>query len=194
MRSITVTEFDTLFTEAFLASDEDLPRIGQSPASFGGQSFHYGVEAPDRAGVYVLIFEYRNHLHPLYVGYGRSIRDAIGDVLSERDALNRLAHGFYWKPVASEADGRRLAERLVMALRPHFNTVGLAASGREAAEPHREVTTRRVETGLIGEAERTSAHKPHSWRSPTPSRPYQAQAKPTSGSKSSPPTAPSAQP
>ena len=66
---------------------------------------------------------------------------AIGDVLSERDALHRLAHGFYWKPVASEADGRRLVERLIMALRPHFNTVDLTACGREAAEPPREVTT-----------------------------------------------------
>lgn len=80
-----------------------------------------------------------------------------------------------------------------MALRPHFNTVDLAAYGREAAEPHREVTTRRVETGLIGEAERTTAHKSRSWRSPTPSRPYQAQARPTNGSKSNPtvPSAPS---
>ncbi|WP_284543021.1 hypothetical protein [Pleomorphomonas sp. T1.2MG-36] len=183
-------EFDSLFTEAFLASDENLPRIGQSPASFGGQSFHYGVEAPDRAGVYILIFEYRNHLHPLYVGYGRSIRAAIGDVLSERDALHRLAHGFYWKPVASEADGRRLVERLIMALRPHFNTVDLAACGREAAEPPREVTTRRVETGLIGEAERTTAQNPRSWRSSTASRPFQTQARPTNGS-TPPPAFPS---
>ena len=103
MRTITVMEFDTLFSEAVLASDEDLPRIGQSPASFGGRTFHYGVEAPDRAGVYVLIFEYQNRLHPLYVGHGRSIRAAIGDVLSNHDALKRLAHGFYWTPVASEA-------------------------------------------------------------------------------------------
>lgn len=116
-------EIDTLLAEAILASEETLPRIGQSPASFAGRTFHYGVEAPERRGVFVLVFEYENRIHPLYVGEGRSIRSAIAEALSERDALRRLTHGFYWAPTASDSDSHHLARHLILALQPHFNAV-----------------------------------------------------------------------
>ena len=176
-------EFDTPITETFLASNVELPRIGQSPASFGGRTFHYGVEAPDRAGVYVLIFEYQNRLHPLYVGHGRSIRAAIGDVLSNHDALKRLAHGFYWTPVASEADGRRVAEHLIMALQPHFNAADAVARGQDAASPRREMPACRMAPDPIGEDGRTTARQMRSWPPCGLRRPYRAPAKPAIRSK-----------
>lgn len=176
-------ELDTLFTEAFLSSDEELPRVGQSPASFGGRTFHYGVEAPDRAGVYLLIFEYQNHLHPLYVGYGRSIRAAIGDVLSGNDALRRFAHGFYWAPVASEVDGRRVAEHLIAALQPYFNTADAVARDEDAARPRRRGPAFRTRLGPIGEAGRMTPRQMRAWLPYGLKRPYHTPAKPAIRSK-----------
>ena len=181
MRTITVMEFDTLFSEAILASDEDLPRIGQSPASFGGRTFHYGVEAPDRAGVYVLIFEYQNRLHPLYVGYGRSIRAAISDALSGHDALQRLAHGFYWTPVASEADGRHLADHLIAVLQPHFNAED--AGDKDAPRPHREEPACCLGFAPIGKGGRMTPRQMRPWPPCGLRRPYHAPAKPAIRSK-----------
>lgn len=123
MRSLAVMEIDRLLSEAIRVSEEALPRVGQSPAMFAGRTFHYGVEAPDRRGVYLLFFEYQNRSYPLYVGDGWSIRSAITDTLAEREALRRLTHGFYWAPAASEADGRQLAEYLIAVLQPHFNEI-----------------------------------------------------------------------
>lgn len=123
-------EIDNLLAEAILASEESLPRVGQSPVSFAGRAFHYGVEAPERRGVFVLVLEYENRIHPLYVGEGQSIRLAISEALSKLDALRRLTHGFYWAPTASDADSRHLAKHLIVALQPHFNAADTTRSNK----------------------------------------------------------------
>jgi hypothetical protein len=183
IRTITVMEFDTLFSEAILAKDETLPCIGQSPVSFGGRTFHYGVEAPDRAGVYVLIFEYQNRIHPLYVGHSRSIRVAISEALSERDALRRLAHGFYWTPVASEADGRHLADHLISELQPHFNAPETVSGDEHATDVHHDDLACCQRFGQTGPAGRMMRRQLVSWPACGLRRARHAPAKPAIRSK-----------